>query len=375
MPNIPLLAGPVDYGELWATVNGIILAINDSGIGSAAIQLLDGPVATGSEVALVNGLALSINAVTAPDTVLLLRSAISGADLQGALNDIIRQTNAFDGGGSSYTGPLDIVPGAVVAYGQRALSAAKRGTALYTLREDAGDTTQSFNSDAVTGDAPVAAITAFLNGANGFVTMWNDQSENGTDASQATAVNQPGWIAAGPNAHPAIEGAAGAFSLLETSLGTGEINQWTSFHVIRYNGSDARRVLNASSLTTSAYIAAYIYADLSIDFDASDDSGTHEMYDITAAAAVSENVYHIIEYTAETGSLAIYIDGELQTLIGPFGDMVFGPLSNLILGIDVLASNVSLTRVEDIGYPLILSGPDRLAIRQNIASCYGITLA
>src|SRR5882724_10471385 len=99
------------------------------------------------------------------------------------------------GPGVPYIGPLNLVPGSVVAYGQRALSAAKLGSALYTIREDAGDTTQSFNSDVVTGDAPVAAITSFLAGASGFVTVWNDQSGNMSNALQVTAGLQPGWLA------------------------------------------------------------------------------------------------------------------------------------------------------------------------------------
>ena len=66
------------------------------------------------------------------------------------------------GGTAPYTGPLDIVAGAVVAYGQRALSAAQRSSALYTIRRDSDDATQVFSSDAITGDAPLESIASFL---------------------------------------------------------------------------------------------------------------------------------------------------------------------------------------------------------------------
>lgn len=63
---------------------------------------------------------------------------------------------------ASYTGPLDIVPGAVVAYSVRALKAAWIDEALYTLqRTGGGDTQQQFDADAE-GDSPVATIDEFL---------------------------------------------------------------------------------------------------------------------------------------------------------------------------------------------------------------------
>jgi hypothetical protein len=105
---------------------------------------------------------------------------------------------------ATYTGPLDIVSGAVVAYGQRALSAAQRGSALYTIRRDSDDTTHTYNSDATTGAAPAAAISSFIGGGSGFVATWTDQSGNGSDVSQATAANQPQWASNVANSRPAF---------------------------------------------------------------------------------------------------------------------------------------------------------------------------
>lgn len=85
---------------------------------------------------------------------------------------------------SSYTGPLDLVPGAVVAYGTRALSAARRGQNIFRLQEDGEDTEMDFAADSVTGAAPLAAIAAWLvlHGAeNARVVTWYDQSGAGKD--------------------------------------------------------------------------------------------------------------------------------------------------------------------------------------------------
>src|SRR6185295_2136604 len=85
---------------------------------------------------------------------------------------------------SGYVGPLDLVSGALVAYGQRALSAAKRGQAIYTLKRSSDDATQEFNSDASTGVAPVSDISAFVGVSTGTVIAWNDHSASAADLGQ-----------------------------------------------------------------------------------------------------------------------------------------------------------------------------------------------
>jgi len=47
------------------------------------------------------------------------------------------------GGGGGYTGPLDIVPGAVVAYSQRAMAASWTSNAI-TIRRDSDDAINPF---------------------------------------------------------------------------------------------------------------------------------------------------------------------------------------------------------------------------------------
>ncbi len=58
--------------------------------------------------------------------------------------------------------PLDIAPGAVVAYSQRALSNAEVGGAIFTLIRPSDATDDAFDSDAITGDPPITSIQTFI---------------------------------------------------------------------------------------------------------------------------------------------------------------------------------------------------------------------
>lgn len=60
-----------------------------------------------------------------------------------------------------YVGPLDLAPGAVVAWGLRALSASMLGENVVRLRRDSDDAELDFAADAVTGEID-AAVQAWL---------------------------------------------------------------------------------------------------------------------------------------------------------------------------------------------------------------------
>lgn len=86
--------------------------------------------------------------------------------IRAATGAVFRRARSVPlGSGSAYTGPLDLLPGAVVAWDQRAASAAKLGTSLYTLVADRNDTTTEFNSNINNGAAPFADIAAFKGSA------------------------------------------------------------------------------------------------------------------------------------------------------------------------------------------------------------------
>jgi hypothetical protein len=86
---------------------------------------------------------------------------------------------------------LDLYPNAAAAYSLRKLRTLYTGNAIRVRRTNLDEADIGFTS---LGDLDISALLAFTGtGAldNGFVTTWYDQSGNGRDAIQTTALNQP----------------------------------------------------------------------------------------------------------------------------------------------------------------------------------------
>jgi hypothetical protein len=108
----------------------------------------------------------------------------------------------------SFVGLLDTYPNAAAAYSVRKLRAAYTGSAIRVRRTDLTEQNIGFTS---AGNLDTTALLAFTGtGAldNGFITTWYDQSGNGLDEIQTTAINQPKIVNAGAlltaNSKPAI---------------------------------------------------------------------------------------------------------------------------------------------------------------------------
>ena len=106
-------------------------------------------------------------------------------------------------------GLLDIYPNAAAAYSLRKLTRAYSGSAIRVRRTNLDEMDIGFTAG---GELDTAALLAFTGtGAldNGFVTKWYDQSGNGYNATQATAINQPQIVSSGSvileNGKPALD--------------------------------------------------------------------------------------------------------------------------------------------------------------------------
>jgi len=104
-------------------------------------------------------------------------------------------------GGCSITLPsgssllLDLYPNAAAAYSVRRLSSTYTGDLIRVRRSS--DNTElriGYNSSNV---LDTVALLAFVGAGNGFVTTWYDQSGNGNNAIQSTALNQPQIVSSG----------------------------------------------------------------------------------------------------------------------------------------------------------------------------------
>ena len=90
--------------------------------------------------------------------------------------------------GRTFTGLLDTYGGAAAAYSLRLLSTDYAGNAV-TVRRSSDN--QTINIGFVDGELNTGALNTFCSGADGFVTVWHDQSGNGNNATQSTASQQP----------------------------------------------------------------------------------------------------------------------------------------------------------------------------------------
>lgn len=119
---------------------------------------------------------------------------------------------------SGFTGPLDsITETLVAAYSTRRLLTSYTGAALRVRRaSDDGQLDIGFTSN---GDLDVATMVAFAGngvGANCFIFKWYDQSGNGHDLTQPTALAQPRMV---------VDGAAELFNTRPT-IRTNRLNGW-----------------------------------------------------------------------------------------------------------------------------------------------------
>jgi hypothetical protein len=96
----------------------------------------------------------------------------------------------------NFVGLLDTYPSASVAYSLRQLRGGYSGSAIKVRRTDNTEQDFGFSNNALD---TTALMTFVGNGAldNGFITTWYDQSGNGLNLTQTTALNQPKIVDAG----------------------------------------------------------------------------------------------------------------------------------------------------------------------------------
>jgi hypothetical protein len=102
---------------------------------------------------------------------------------------------------------LDAYSGAAAAYSLRLLNTSYVGFAIRVRRSS--DNTEADIGFNVNDELDTIALLAFCGAGNGFVKTWYDQSGNGYDATQATALNQPQIVSSGSvildNNKPALQ--------------------------------------------------------------------------------------------------------------------------------------------------------------------------
>lgn len=130
--------------------------------------------------------------------------------LRSPLRGVVRGAT---GGG----GVLDLIgTAAAAAYGMRKLRGAYGGPAIRLRRSS--DNAEADIGFTGAGDLDTVAAASFIGGGSGFATTWYDQSGNSNHGTQATAANQPTYVAAAQNGRAGIDFLSTAQSL---NAGTG----------------------------------------------------------------------------------------------------------------------------------------------------------
>jgi hypothetical protein len=134
-------------------------------------------------------------------------------------------------------GLLDTYSSATVAYSLRKLRNGYYGFAIRVRRSsDNAEQDIAFKTD---GTLDTTSLLAFVGAGNGFVTTWYDQSGNGYNAYQSTAINQPLIVSSGSlttnGGKPAIR-CAGSTGLLINQISLGTTH--SMFAVIDWSGSN-----------------------------------------------------------------------------------------------------------------------------------------
>jgi hypothetical protein len=260
----------------------------------------------------------------------------------------------------SFVGLLDTYPNAAAAYSLRKLRTAYTGSAIRVRRTDLTESDIGFTS---TGALDTTALLAFTGtGAlnNGFVTTWYDQSGNGRNATQTTAINQPQIVSSGSvifqNGKPSIDFDGTNDWMSASGVNISQPN--TYFIVSKRDTITGGKRNLTDGITTRQEIAI---------------QGTDSKYTLFAGSViVSVNVgttnQELSSVLFDAANSYYYVNNLLQTS----GNTNVNAINNLGIGRDTDASDLLDGKYQElILYPSDQSS-NRTGIQTNINTYYAI---
>jgi hypothetical protein len=252
---------------------------------------------------------------------------------------------------------LDFYPNAAAAYSVRKLRNAYTGNAI-RVRRSSDNTEQDIGF--VSNVLDTFALTSFCGASNGFVTTWYDQSGNGKNATQTTAINQPQIVSSGSvllqNGKPSID-FDGTYDWMSAS-GV-NISQPNTYFIVSKRDSITGGKRNLTDgITTRQEIAI---------------QGTDSKYTLFAGSViVSVNIgttnQELSSVLFDAANSYYYVNNLLQTS----GNTSSNAINNLGIGRDTDASDLLDGKYQElILYPSDQSS-NRTGIENNINSFYSI---
>lgn len=278
----------------------------------------------------------------------------------------------------SYVGPLDLVPGADLWYGQRAATAADVANAM-TLIESGGSTSQSFPT--TTDNAvSIANVNTFKGVNNAFFTHLFDKSGNNRTMVRLSADTSGGWAVLPASTRPTFGPRAGVgtepsffVNIADDVIPTPA--EMTVFFVTYINPLQTI----ASVFSGLSQSGGYWQCDIQhgqLDVQIYDGVAGFVQWDAFNAAITGLLIFEVT--IAENGDVVVYINGvdmEAAPDDAP-APLEEGRLTGLAMDAGANAGGAACeSGVYEFGrWSSVLSAPNRLALRQNIAAYYGITL-
>lgn len=206
--------------------------------------------------------------------------------------------------GPSYTGPGDIVSGALWWAGLRAYSAATIGNnAVRIIR--ASDSTQQNFVTVSGGHLDYSSIATFLTATSGKIVTLFDQTGNGRDVTQATDANRPAYNASGPGGRAQIDFTKASNTSLANGTTITQSQVYTFVAAANHTSDAAQQSLLLAGLGANTIQLGYRFsADNQVFLYAGSNAG----------ATASDGSFHALQGVFNGASSDMNVDGSTNTV-------------------------------------------------------------
>ena len=262
---------------------------------------------------------------------------------------------------------LNLFPGASAAYSLRKLDTGYAGSAIQ-VRRISDNATQ--NIGFVNNVLDLTALTTFLGAGSGRVSIWYDQSGNGRNLINATAIEQPLVYASGPvifNGAPylRLDGVDDRMFLAFDPTNAGVVSTFTV------------ALAAMSTLNTAVFLQQDQTAGSRIGQWARFSSGVSQSITFNTAqqnfpsngTTVTNSVPYVYTSIRRPANVQSYVNGATGGSVATTGTPIFNAAATVYIGrraTEALAGLMS----EVVMYPLDQT-TTRAAIEQNIRNYYG----
>jgi hypothetical protein len=264
-----------------------------------------------------------------------------------------------------YTPPspllLDLYPGSAAAYSLRKLSENYLGFSIQ-VRRSSDNAVLDIGFEGTNLDT--TTLLSFVGAGDGFVTTWYDQSGNGNNATQTTAINQPQIVSAGvvinTNSKPSLltDGTNDSFTI--TSINTNATN-YTLFNVGKRSASGVKYIGIAGG--TSPGQAHLFWSDNNYYFQ----KGIGILTSTSSFATANQQIMSAVDLQT-TANNTQYVNGSVIT--STYGAFTLNRSYNRLFQLET--TNFSSGNTQEIIIWLSDQTSNLTAINTNMNTYYGI---